>query len=274
MRKNDKNFKDKVVLITGASAGIGEAVAKVFAKQQAKLALAARRVERLEALVSNCAKMNAKAIALSCDVTKDEDLPACVEKTHQALGLIDVVIANAGFGVTGPFESFSLADFQRQFETNVNGVLRTIFATLEDLKKTKGRLVIVGSALGHMVLPHYTPYVMSKFSLTALAQSLYTEVAPYGISVTYICPGYVHTEFRDVDNNGVHQPNSALRKPVAEIIRMDVDTAAKIIYKAIRARKRECIFTLSGRFGVFIDRLFPSLLPWFFKRRAISQSKK
>ncbi len=263
----DKKFKNKVVLITGASSGIGEALALVFAKEQAKLALLARRVDRLESITKQCQALNAPTLAIACDVTKDEDLPLAVQKVCQEFGQIDVVVANAGFGVIGFAENLTLADYQRQFETNVYGVLRTVYATLEALKKTKGRLVIVGSALSHVAIPKYAAYAMSKFAIRALATTLYEELGHYGISVTLISPGYVTTEFRDINNQGIYQEGN--RESIPSGLSMPKEKAAKIIFKAIKNRQREKIFTLTGRASVLINRLFPNFIPWFFRKKKV-----
>jgi short-subunit dehydrogenase len=262
---SDKHFNNKVVLITGASSGIGAELARAFSKEGAKLALLARRTDRLQTLVADCEKQGTKATAITCDVTHDSALPLAVENIHNTLGTIDIVIANAGFGVIEDFEKLTLADFERQFQTNLYGVLRTIFASLTDLKKTKGRLVLVGSALGHMVLPQYSAYCMSKHAITSLATSLYIELARYGISVTLISPGYINTEFRNINNLGQYQ--EGLRASTANRARMDADIAARIIIEAIRQRKRECIITLLGKVGVLINRLFPGFLPWYYQRK-------
>ncbi len=273
MNKNDKTFKNKVVLITGASSGIGEAMARAFAAEGASLGLLARRYDRLENLVSDCQKKGGKALAIASDVTKDEDLPKAVEEIHNKLGTIDIVIANAGFGVSGFVENLNLADFQRQFETNVYGVLRTIYATLDDLKKSKGRLVIIGSGVGHISVPKASPYTMSKFAVRTLSECLYAELAPYGISVTLISPGLVKSEFRQVNNLGQYQGEDA-REPIPQWLRLNTDKAANIILTAVRNRKRERIITFNAKLGVFINRLFPGLLHWYFKRQAMRKFKK
>jgi len=265
MNNHDTNFKQKVVLITGASSGIGAELARCFAKEGAKLGLLARRTDRLQALVTDCEQHGAKALAITCDVTKDNDLPVAIQSIRESLGTIDVVIANAGFGVVEDFEKLTIADFERQFSTNIYGVLRTVYASLDDLKKSKGRLVLVGSALGHMVLPQYTAYCMSKYAITSLAQSLYIELARHGISVTLISPGYINTEFRNINNLGQYQ--EGLRAPTANRARMDADKAAAIMLEAIRHRKRESIITLLGKTGVLINRLFPGFLPWYYQRK-------
>lgn len=266
--QNFKNsFKDKVILITGASSGIGAALAKGFAKEKAKLALLARRPNKLEAIASVCKMSNSQAVALICDVCKETELKIAVATVQQQLGAIDVVIANAGFGVVANVENLTLDDFQRQFETNVYGVLRTLYATLDDLKKTKGRLVIIGSASGHISIPKYAAYAMSKHAITALAETLYAELAPYGISVTLISPGFVKTEIRNINNLGIYQEGT--RDPLPEWLRLDADKAAEIIIKAIRLRQRERIITVSGKLGVILNRIFPGLLPRFFRWQAM-----
>ncbi|MCS5711594.1 SDR family oxidoreductase [Candidatus Berkiella aquae] len=267
------SFKNKVVIITGASSGIGAALALCFAKEGAKLALLARRQDRLQALVNDCQALNTQAIAIGCDVTQEQDQSLAIEKIHEQLGPVDIVIANAGFGVIGNFEALNIQDYQRQFETNVYGVLRTIHATLDDLKKTKGQLVLVGSALGHITIPQYTPYSMSKHAITSLAESLYIELAPFDINVTLISPGYINTEFRNINNFGQYEENTREHAAPAAL-RMNAEQAAHIMLKAIRHKKRECIITLFGKTGVWLNRLFPGLLPRYFRWKFAKKIQK
>lgn len=267
------SFQNKVVLITGASSGIGAALALCFAKEGAKLALLARRQERLAAIVKDCQAQGAQALAIECDVTQEHDQALAIQKIHESLGFVDIVIANAGFGVIGNFETLTIQDYQRQFETNIYGVLRTIHATLDDLKKTKGQLVLVGSALGHMTIPRYTPYSMSKHAITALSESLYIELAPLNIHVTLISPGYINTEFRNINNLGQYEENTRAHAAPASL-RMNADEAAAIMMKAIRHKKRECIITLFGKIGVWLNRLFPGLLPRYFRWKFANKMNK
>ena len=159
-----------VVFITGASSGIGEALAREWARRGADLALAARRVDRLERLAAELEAQHARRpLVIPCDVTRDGDLERAVARTLEAFGRLDVAVANAGFGVVGPVASLTLEDYRRQFETNVFGVLRTVYATLPALRASRGRLAIIGSVSGYLGMPGTSAYAMSKFAVRALA---------------------------------------------------------------------------------------------------------
>ena len=147
-------------------------------------------------------KNGRRALVLACDVTRDGELERAVAQARDALGRIDVVVANAGFGVVGRVDRLTIEDYRRQFETNVFGVLRTIYATLDDLKRTRGRLAILGSVSGHLATPGGSPYAMSKFAVRALAEALRNELSPAGVAVTLLSPGFVESEIRLVDNQG------------------------------------------------------------------------
>jgi len=247
-----------VVFITGASSGIGAALAREYARRGADLALAARRTERLEALAGELRARGRRALVLACDVTRDGDLETAVARTREGLGPIDVVVANAGFGVVGPVERLRLDDYRRQFETNVFGVLRTVYATLEDLKRTRGRLAILGSVSGHLATPGGSPYAMSKFAVRALAEALRHELRGAGVAVTLISPGFVESEIRLVDNQGTLRPEG--RDAVPRWLRMGSDTAARKIVRAIERRRREAVITGHGKALVFLQRHLPGLM--------------
>jgi short-subunit dehydrogenase len=179
MAKTISFFQDKVVLVTGASSGIGEEMARQLARSGAKVALAARRKDRLEGLAQSITQSGGvPPLTLECDVTRDGDLERAVEACVQNWGKLDVAIANAGFGVTGPLKKLSLDGYRRQFETNVFGVLRTIYAALPELEKTRGNLVIIGSVAGWVSSAGASPYSMSKFALRALANAITQELKP------------------------------------------------------------------------------------------------
>jgi short-subunit dehydrogenase len=263
-----QRFAGNAVFITGASSGIGAALAREFAGEGADVALVARRVDRLEALASEIGKTGRRAVVIACDVTRDGDLERAAVQARAALGKLDVVVANAGFGVTGKLETLSLDDYRRQLETNVFGVLRTVYATLDDLKKTRGRLVLIGSVSGHVAVPGSSAYSMSKFAVRGLAASLGHELAPYGVAVTLISPGFVESEISQVDNRGVWRPQ-APRRPIPASLVMATPTAARKIVSAVARRRREVVITGFGKAAVVLQRHAPWLLAAVIRRFGI-----
>jgi short-subunit dehydrogenase len=267
MRRAGRDLKGQVVFLTGASAGIGAALARELARRGADVALAARRLDRLEALAAELQGQGNKALALACDVTRDGDLERAVAATHEALGRVTVSVANAGFGVAGPVERLTVDDYRRQFETNVFGVLRTVWATLDDVKGARGRVAIIGSVSGHVGLPRASAYAMSKFAVRALAQSLGHELAPHGVSVTLVSPGFVDSEIRRVDNRGVLRPEAP--DGIPRVLRMRTDTAARQIADAIVRRRSEVVITVHGKLAVFFARHAPWLVARVIRRLAL-----
>ena len=247
-------FQGRTVFITGASSGIGAALAQRFAADGARLILTARRLDKLRDVAASLPDPGAAQV-IACDVTRDGDLESTVTRVREAGGSIDVVIANAGFGVAGNVQDLSLADYRRQFETNVFGVLRTVQATLDELRRTRGQLVIIGSVAGHIPQAGASAYGMSKFAVRALAESLRMELAPQGIAVTLISPGFVDSDIRRVDNHGVLHEHA--REPVPAWLRVPADRAAREIVRAIHNKQRERIVTGHGKFLVFAYRCFP-----------------
>jgi short-subunit dehydrogenase len=262
------SFTDHVVFITGASSGIGAALAREFVRQGAHVALAARRAERLGALAAELAATGRRAVALPCDVARDGDLERAVGETRARLGRIDVAVANAGYGVVGRLDALTLDDYRRQFETNVFGVLRTVYATLDDLKTTRGRLVLLGSVTGHVAFPGGSAYAMSKFAVRALAQALGPELGRDGVGVTLASPGFVESELHQIDNLGRRHPDARSRAPAWLV--MPADRAARQIVRAAARRRPEVVVTGHGRAIVLLQRLTPALLAWVIRRYGVS----
>lgn len=255
----------QVILITGASSGIGAALAREFGRRGARLALLARRRERLEELCRDIESGGGgEALAIPCDVTVDGELEAAAARTVERFGRLDVVVANAGFGVRGIFEHLEIEDYRRQFETNVFGVLRTVGATLEALKASRGRLVILGSVNGHVVLPSNSAYGMSKFAVRSFAESLAYELLPYGVSVTHVSPGFVATEIHQVQNDGERDPERRDRR--ARRFVLSAETAARKIADATASRRRQLTLTALGHAALWLERFAPWLLRAVLRR--------
>ena len=258
-------MRGKVALITGASSGIGAALARRFAAEGAHLAVAARRADRLEALAAELRGTGARVLPLACDVTKDGDPERAAAAARAEFGPADVVVANAGFGVGGRVDALGVDDYRRQFETNVFGVLRTVYATLDDLKQTRGRLALMGSINGYLATPGLSPYAMSKFAVRALATSLRYELLGAGVSVTHVAPGYVRSEIRQVDRFGVYHPEAPDRAP--GWLAVDADVAARKIVSAIRRRRAECVITGHGKAAVWLARHTPGVVSGLVRLR-------
>jgi len=250
----------RVALITGASSGIGAALAREFSARGAMVALAARRADRLRTLAAELGEANGRALGLVCDVTREGDLERSVNATRLAFGRIDIVVANAGFAVRGRLDTLALEDYRRQFETNVLGVLRTIIAGLEELKRTRGCLVLMGSVSSYLALPAGSAYAMSKFAVRALAEALREELAPQQIGVTLVCPGFVESEIYEIDNQGVRRPGTPRRVPRRLV--MSTGRAARQIVDAVARRRPEIVVTGHGRLAVLLQRHVPRLVWW------------
>jgi short-subunit dehydrogenase len=250
-------LQGKSVLVTGASSGIGAAVARELGRHGANLVLAARRRERLDALAAELGA-RVRTVVVEADVTRDGSIEEAVAAAERELGGLDVAVANAGFAVTGRFDRLGLDDYRRQLETNVFGVLRTIYAALPALKRARGQLAVMGSVAGYIPGPGLSPYSMSKFAVRALAEALHAELAADGVAVTLLSPGFVVSDIGRVDNQGVWHEADQSRVP--EWLRMPTDEAARQIVAAIETRKREAIITAHGRLGVFLYRHAPWLI--------------
>lgn len=253
----------KVIFITGASSGIGESLAKVYASPSTAITICARRTDRLEALKKELEKGGSQVLVVSCDVTEPDSIKRAVDQTIARFGHLDVVIANAGFGVDGMFEDTSVDDFRRQFETNIFGVISTIKYTLPHVRVAKGNIAILGSVLSYVPFAGLGAYNMSKAAVKALAESLYLELKEDGVSVTLVCPGFVKTEIRSVDSKG--QFHSNFKDPIPDFINMPPMTAAKQIVRAIEKGKREIVITFHAKILIFIQRFAPSFLMWILE---------
>jgi short-subunit dehydrogenase len=185
---------------------------------------------------------------------------------------LDVVIANAGFGVVGELRNLSLEDYRRQFETNVFGVLRTIYAALPELEKTKGNAVIIGSVSGWAASPGASPYSMSKFALRALANSITPELRQAAVKVTLISPGFVASNIRRVDNQGKLHANA--KDAVPAWLAMSTQKAARQILRAVALGKREAIITGHGKILVALERFTPWILRAVGRRIAAARERR
>lgn len=244
------------VLITGASSGIGESIAKEYAAKGCELILVARRKDRLESLKKTCLDLGAIKTDFWCiDLSSKEDIKKLYKEIEQ-LENLDIVIANAGIGDLRSFENQSFEEYKKVMDVNVDGVYHTVKASLDKLKQSNGRVGIVGSIQSFMVMPGSSAYCMSKYAVRALSETLYLEFKRSKISVTFIAPGFIATEIRQkkLDDLEVNQ-----KDPVPSYLVMPSKVAAKKIIRAIHGRKRQVTLTYFGKFAEFFFTRFPSL---------------
>jgi short-subunit dehydrogenase len=260
-------FHYKSILITGSSSGIGEELALQLAAAGAHLTLTARRRELLDALAQKISAAGDETpLIVTADVTRDGDLGHAVSEALRAYHKLDIVIANAGFGVVGSFSKLTLDDYRRQFETNVFGLIRTLHSALPEIQKSRGNVVLIGSVAGWAASPGASPYAMSKFAVRALANAITPELALDGVKVTLISPGFVASNIRRIDNQG--NLHAGAEDPIPEWLVMPTPTAVRQILRAIAKGKREAIITGHGKALVALERFAPWIIRLAGRRMA------
>ena len=217
----------KIVVITGASSGVGEASARAFARKGATVVLAARSAAKLEELAGTL-----KGLAVPTDVSRPADLAALVERTLAAYGRIDVLVNNAAANARGEFDSLDPEAISRVIDTNLKGpMLLTRFA-LPHLRKTRGVVVNVASIAGHVPLPHEAPYSASKWGLRGFTFAVREELRDAGVSLCVVSPGPIATPFvlDDLD----HVPDLVFSQPI-----LTAEQVAEAIVACAIDRRRE-----------------------------------
>ena len=210
------NIEGKVVVITGASSGLGEATARLLSVQGASVVLGARRIDRLRALADELSHRGGKALAVPTDVVQCDQVKRLVDAAVQTYRRIDVMINNAGLMPQALLERLKIDEWNRMIDVNIKGVLYGIAAALPHMKRQKaGHFINVSSVAGHRVGPGFAVYAATKYAVRALSEGLRQEVKPYNIRTTVISPGAVATELP----NTVTDPQAAerIRKFYAEV---------------------------------------------------------
>lgn len=224
------NIEGKVVVITGASSGLGEAAARLLAEKGAKLVLGARRKERIDALVQEIAASGGSAEAVATDVTVRADVEALVATAVERFGRVDVMINNAGVMLVSPVERLKVEDWDCMIDVNIKGVLYGIAAVLPVMQRQKsGHLINVSSVAGHKVRPTSAIYSATKHAVRALSEGVRQELKAYKIRSTIISPGAVATELVD------RITEDDIREAAQPILRMAIpaDSFARCVAFAI-----------------------------------------
>lgn len=255
------SLQGKVVLITGASSGFGEDAAKLFASEGCKLVLAARRLDRIQALAESIQRAGGEAMAIPVDVTNRIDIRTMVEATIDLYGRVDILFNNAGFGRLDWFERLDpQRDIETQVQVNLLGVMQTTRAVLPHmLGRRQGHIINMSSVAGWVPAPAYTVYAATKFGVRAFTDALRREVSPLGIHVSGIYPGPAKTEFGQ--HTGDHpMKHSALRKffPAMSSIKV-----ARRVIQLAKHPRRAALLPWYFHVAAFAEWSMPWLVDWF-----------
>lgn len=248
-------MKDKVVIITGGSSGIGQALALAFGKLGAKVVITGRNETRLNQVGSELDAIGAANLCLRLDVSKEADNAQLVKETIKSFGGIDILINNAGISMRALFEEIELDVFKRVMDINFNGTLYATKYCLPHILKSKGSIVGISSINGYRGTPARTAYTASKYAMNGFFESLRTEVMHRGVHVLVACPGFTGTNIRNaaLTADGTSQGES----PRDEGKMMTSEKVADGIIKAIKKRKRDIVFTSQGKLAVFLNKWMP-----------------
>jgi len=252
------NFKNKVVIITGASSGIGKSCAEEFAKRGANLVLAARQYVTLCEITADLEKnYGIKAVAVQADVSLEEDCKLIIKQALITFGKIDVLVNNAGLSMRALFADTELSVLKNLMDVNFWGTVYCTKYALPEILKTKGSVIGVSSIAGYRGLPGRTGYSASKFAMNGFMESLRTELLQTGVHVMVACPGFTTSNIRvaALSKDG----NAHGETSMEEGKMMTSEEVAKRIVDGLTARKRTLVMTGQGNLAVWVNKLLPAL---------------
>ncbi|MES2480198.1 MAG: SDR family oxidoreductase [Bacteroidota bacterium] len=249
-------FQDKIVVITGASSGIGKAMAAGFLAQGAKVALCARNLDKLRDAFKDFDNNNLLLVA--ADVSKEDDCKSFVSDVITKWGAIDALINNAGISMRALFEDVELDVLRELMDINFWGTVYMCKYALPSILQSKGIIAGVSSIAGYRGLPARTGYSSSKFAMQGFLESLRTELLHTGAHVMWVSPGFTASNIRNtaLSANGAAQKET----PLDEGKLMSAEECAQRIIKAMELRKRTVVMTLQGKMAVWLNKLIPSFV--------------
>lgn len=258
--------KGKVVIVTGASSGIGEATARQFGREGSRVVLAARRVDKLEALANEIGGMGtgAEVLVVQADLSKLEDIQSLIQKTLDKFGRIDVLVNNAGFGRIDWLEKLDpVKDIQGQFDVNVMGVIQTTRQALPVMiRQRSGAIIQMCSMAGLVGTPTYTIYSACKHAVHGFSEALRREVKPWGINVSMIYPGGVTTEFGS--HAGINRKTKAT---TPRFMLLTADDVGRAVVSLVRRPRAMWIIPWLWSFTMWMNRNFN----WFVDYTTITR---
>ncbi|MFN8717663.1 MAG: SDR family oxidoreductase [Gemmatimonadaceae bacterium] len=254
-------FGGQVVLITGASSGIGAELARQCAAAGARVALAARDADALARVAEECRTHGGEALVVPTDVTVEAQCRAMVDRTVAHFGRLDMLVNNAGMSMSARFDEISdLSIFERLLRLNVLGSIWSTAFALPHLKQTRGRIVAISSLAGLTGVPKRSAYCASKHAMAGFVDALRVELRDSGVSVTVVYPGFVRSEInrRALAADGTPFGERAYLRQPREA--METAACARQILRAAAGRKRDLIMTVQGKVGRILKWLTPGLV--------------
>ncbi len=257
-----KYLNEKVVVITGASSGMGEAMAREYAKMGAKVVLGARRDEELRRVAADIEATGGKVAYAACDVVSADDCKKLIDTAVETFGGIDVLICNAGLSMRALFDDCDLKVLHRLMDVNFWGTVNCTKYALPWLQKSKGSLVGISSVAGIHGLPGRTGYSASKYAMTGFLDTIRVENLKKGLHVMTACPGFTasNVRFSALTADGSQQGET----PRNEAKMMTPEQVAHIVARGIHRRKRLCLMEWEGRGTHLLKKFFPGLVDKLF----------
>lgn len=252
-----RHMKDKVVIITGGTSGIGKALAFEFGRHGSKVVITGRNASDLKATEEELRAAGIEALGIHADVSLEDDNKRMAEETIRHFGRIDVLVNNAGISMRAAFEDVKIEVIKKVMDINFYGALYATHYCLPEIVKNKGSIVGISSIAGYRGLPGRTGYSASKFALNGFLEVLRTEYLKKGVHVLTACPGFTSTNIRmrALLADGREQKES----PREESKEMTPEECARHIYRATIKRKQIIILTLEGKLAVFFNKWWPWL---------------
>ncbi|MBD2704773.1 SDR family oxidoreductase [Spirosoma sp. BT702] len=247
----------KIVLITGASSGIGRALAFAFGREGARIVICGRKADALFVVRDELQQANIGVLALTADVSVEQDVKQLIEQTIAHFGRLDILINNAGISMRSMLIDTDPAVFQKLMDINFMGTVYSTRYALPYLLESKGSIVGISSIAGYRGLPVRSGYSASKFAMNGFLEAVRTELLHSGVHVLTACPGFTasNIRFSALDAHG-DAKGETMRD---ESSMMSAEECADHILKAVKKRKRELILTTQGKLTVFINKWLPSL---------------
>jgi short-subunit dehydrogenase len=262
---------ERVIVITGASDGIGAELARQLASDRACLVLAARTTDKLEAVAEQCRARGARALAVPTDVSIEADCRALIDRAAAECGRIDALILNAGVSMHARLADIEdTGVFERLMRINLMGAIWPTHAALPHLRASRGQIVAVSSLAGLVGVPERTTYCATKFAMTGFFEALRVELAPEGVAVTIAYPGVVATEIRRNGWNARGQRAGV--SGLDEAGQMSVERCARLIVEGMARRTRDVVMTTKGKVGRWLKLVVPGLVDRL-ARKALARSR-